>query len=181
MTGKRNLLFAEMMHIQKTEKDEKRRNMLDDTQIFLYCKLDLALVCLVLCTKGILEREDIPYFQRLHVTRFEEAYEFAEQIIKQDSKIAEIAEHIGLGVFEKLQTQVDLVCDYCGREIVNMCFTDAKEFDGTPEKVKRMSILCPEHRKNFKNFICTMFTTDEMTDRFREAKEAVEKWKEVNE
>ena len=155
--------------------------MLKDTQIFLYCKLDLSLVCLVLCTEDILKRKDIPNFQRLHVIRFEEIFNFAKWIIDRDSKIvSDLSENdvSCLGTFALLQTQVDLVCDYCGREIVNLCFTDSWVFDGSPDKVKSMVILCPEHGcKRSKYFFYTMFTAEEMQKQFENAKKAVENWK----
>lgn len=183
MTGKRNLLFAEMMHIQKTEKDERKRGkMLKATQIFLYCKLDLALVCLVLCTKDILERKDIPYFQRLHVTRFDVAYEFAKLILNNDIDITRNMdmEYSFLGVFNALQTQVDLVCDYCGREIVNLCFTNANDFDGAADKVKNISILCPNHRNNLRSYFYAMLHLEDMKKCLQDAEKAVEKWKVEN-
>ena len=184
MVEKRKFLFEEMMNIQKEESNkEKKKQMLKDTQIFLYCKLDLSLVCLVLCTEDILKCKDIPNFQRLHVIRFEEVFNFAKSIIDRDSKIvSDLSENdvSCLGTFAKLQTQVDLVCDYCGREIVNLCFTDSKVFDGSPDKVKSMVILCPEHGKKSettKKIFYTMFTAEEMQKQFENAKKAVENWK----
>jgi hypothetical protein len=182
MEEKRKFLFKEMMSIQKETDKEKKKQMLKDTQIFLYSKLDLSLVCLVLCTEGILKLDNVPCFQQLHVTRFEEAYEYAKLIIDQDSRIvSEFAEKVFvLGTFALLQTQVDLVCDYCGREIVNLCFTDSKVFDGSPDKVKSMVILCPEHGKKSettKNIFYTMLTAEEMQKQFENAEKAVETWK----
>jgi hypothetical protein len=182
---RRELLFEEIMSIQKQNFDdeEEKQKILNDTQIFLYCKLELSLVCLVLSTKEILEKENIPNFQRLHVVRFDEVIDFAQSIIDSEDRILRSKEYACLGVFCNLHSEVDLVCNHCGREIVNLCFTTAdSKFDGDAEKVEKITILCPTHHRHIKEprIFFTLGNTYEMADRFTSAKEAVEKWKEEN-
>jgi hypothetical protein len=183
---RRELLFEEIMSIQKQNFDdeEEKQKVLNDTQIFLYCKLELSLVCLVLCTKDILEKENVPNFQRLHVVRFEGVIDFAQSIIDSEDAILSSKEYTSLGIFPNLHSEVDLVCNHCGREIVNLCFTNDSKFDGDAEKVEKITILCPTHRRRKKEdpkfIFFTLGNTFEMKDRFSSAKKAVEKWKEKN-
>jgi len=178
----RRRLFEEIVELaeslqeaikNKQEEDalnEKKRELCR-TKEYLYSKTDLALVCLVLTTEEILKMNDCAFFQEIHVNRFNVVFEKAKAFIKSESEFAsEMMEKFPIGSFKG--TEHDYMCEFCGREIVNLCV-------GPKNVVDESEVYCLHHYDKApedSNIIWMLDTGADMEARFLSAKTAVDNW-----
>jgi len=153
---------------------------LKDTKEFLYCKLDLAIVCLILCTVRILGSNQ-EAVKEIHVARYDGVVERANALVNYEYTMLTTTanydeDELVIEDPNQLEARSNLTCEVCGREIVNLYFCSSSDDALT-------AVYCPKHRaevgkKRVKAFLL-MHVTD-LKKEFRKAVDAVRIWKEEN-